>query len=63
MNSLKFLLEKVYERKVTKAKEERRKLEEEGTYCQAYGDENTCSNCEFREESKEFKAQQQRSGS
>jgi len=29
MNSLKFLLEKVYERKVAKAKEERRKLEEE----------------------------------
>ena len=36
---------------------------EEGAYCQAYGDEDTCSNCEFRKESKEYKAQQQRSGS
>jgi MerR family transcriptional regulator/heat shock protein HspR len=31
---------------------------EEGTYCQAYGNEITCANCEFRNESKEHKAQQ-----
>jgi len=28
---------------------------EEGVYCQAYGNEDTCSNCEFRKESKEYK--------
>jgi len=36
---------------------------EEGAYCQAYGSADTCSGCEFRKESKEYKAQQQRSGS
>jgi len=30
---------------------------EEGTYCQVYGGEDACSNCEFRKESKEYKAQ------
>ncbi len=29
---------------------------EEGVYCQAYDNEDTCSNCEFRKESKEHKA-------
>jgi len=27
---------------------------EEGTYCQAYADEDTCSDCEFRGESKGY---------
>jgi len=31
---------------------------EEGTYCQAYADEDACTNCEFREESKDHKTLQ-----
>jgi MerR family transcriptional regulator/heat shock protein HspR len=31
---------------------------EEGTYCQAYGNEDICSNCEFLKESKGYKARQ-----
>ena len=36
---------------------------EEGTYCQVYGTEDACSNCEFHKELKEHKAQQERSAS
>jgi len=34
---------------------------EEETYCQVSGDDDTCSNCEFRKESMKDEAQQQRS--
>ena len=36
---------------------------EEGTYCQVYGTEDICSNCEFRKDPKGNKSQQERSAS